>query len=272
MYRGFNLTISDRHNESFRDYLKFDSYYKKGLSLYEEQKTCVTKDIDKYIESNNALDGESIIADWFPKIEANVFISHSHKDEKLAISLAGLLNEEFGLTSFVDSCVWNYSDDLLKKLDDEYCVKSGSTYFYKKRNYSTSHVHMMLSTALSNMIYSCECLIFLNTPSSISKDDIDDSSKTESPWIFSEIVTSALVKENIPERITASYGMEELKESTSMAVDRRMNIKYKLDMSHLTKIKYSDLIEWKESCEKNNIRSEAALDELYTRFRRKHGN
>ena len=55
-------------------------------------------------------------------------------------------------------------------------------YDYNKRNYSTSHVHMMLSTALTMMMDEAECVIFLNTPNALSTKDIVH--KTESPWIF----------------------------------------------------------------------------------------
>lgn len=44
---------------------------------------------------------------WFPQIKADVFISHSHSDEKLAIIFAGWLYNAFGLTAFIDSCVWD---------------------------------------------------------------------------------------------------------------------------------------------------------------------
>jgi hypothetical protein len=60
-----------------------------------------------------------LIAQWFPYINADIFISHSHKDYNDVVCLAGWLEEKFGLTAFVDSSVWGYSDRLLKLIDGE---------------------------------------------------------------------------------------------------------------------------------------------------------
>ena len=65
-------------------------------------------------------------ANWFPQIKADIFISHSHKDKGLALALAGWLEETFGLTAFIDSCVWGYANKLLKMIDDEYCYQKKS--------------------------------------------------------------------------------------------------------------------------------------------------
>ena len=62
-------------------------------------------------------------ANWFPQIKADIFISHSHKDEDLALALAGWLKVSFGLTAFIDSCVWGYANDLLKMIDYKYCYQ-----------------------------------------------------------------------------------------------------------------------------------------------------
>src|SRR5438309_1285086 len=64
------------------------------------------------------VDGSEMQDHWFPKIEADVFISHSHTDELAAIELAGWLKDQFGLNSFIDSCVWGHADELLKQVDD----------------------------------------------------------------------------------------------------------------------------------------------------------
>ena len=222
--------------------------------------------LDDYIAPNKKLDASKIIKEWFPEIKADIFISHSHKDEELAIGLSGWLQDELGLTSFIDSCVWGYSNDLLKTLDNEYCKNQwDNTYSYQKRNHSTSHVHMMLSTALSNMIDNCECLIFLNTPSSISTSDIDDSNKTDSPWIFSEIVTSKLIKNKKPERlyIVGLESIATLDEAIKVIATLKMEIEYDANLNHLVSINDSSLKNWRLSCLKQHISKEPALDELY---------
>lgn len=64
---------------------------------------------------------------------------------------------------------------MLRQIDDKYCRnKTGDTYNYDRRNYSTSHVHMMLSTALTEMMNISECIMFFNTPNSVSVvDDLE---------------------------------------------------------------------------------------------------
>ena len=103
----------------------------------------------EFIGLDGIIDGTKLQENWFPtKQKFDVFLSHSHNDEKLAILFAGFLKEKLDLDTFIDSCLWRYSNDLLKELDKKYCKYSdGVSYDYNKRNYSSSHVHMMLSIA-----------------------------------------------------------------------------------------------------------------------------
>lgn len=109
---------------------------------------------------DGVIDGTKLQENWFPtKHKFNVFLSHSHNDKQLAIALAGFLKDKLGLNAFIDSCLWGYSNDLLKEIDQRYCRhRNGVSFDYNKRNYSTSHVHMMLSIALSRMIDNCEAV------------------------------------------------------------------------------------------------------------------
>lgn len=145
MYRGYNLTDATFTQNALN--------YQYGKNLYEDFQKTIRPSLESYIIDNGILDAEEIQKDWFPEVNAHIFISHSHKDKDLAIALAGWLRYKFGLDAFIDSCVWGYANDLLKILDDEYCKHSHSDlYDYNKRNYSTSHVHMLLMAALNKMI------------------------------------------------------------------------------------------------------------------------
>jgi hypothetical protein len=152
---------------------------------------------DKAIKGD-VIDATSLQNNWFPEVNVDIFISHSHSDVELARSLSTWLYETFGIISFVDSYVWGYADDLLKKIDDWYCFdKSRNVYYYKQRNRSTAHVHAMLSNALIQMVDQTECLFFLNTPNSIPiKDTVQD--KTESPWLYLELMMSQVIP--LPDR------------------------------------------------------------------------
>jgi len=184
MFTGFDLKTT----KTFRDYRA------DAQRIFRDHKAKTKQELDKFLLGDASLDGTAMQNNWFPEIEANIFISHSHTDEDLAKGLAGFLYRRFGLVSFIDSCVWGYADDLLQKIDDDYCLnEKKGVYNYGKRNYSTSHVHMMLATALTMMIDKAECIIFINSPESISTSDTIEN-RTRSPWIYHEIGMTQLVR------------------------------------------------------------------------------
>lgn len=243
MYRGFKLN----------DFTSNDQYYALGLEKFNSQKKGIQKRLKDFMYSDNSIDGTSMQADWFPQIEADIFISHSHKDQKMAICLAGWLWSEFNLNCFIDSLIWGYANDLLKEIDEEFCKNlDGNTYNYHSRNFSTSHVHMMLSTALAMMIDKTECLIFLDTPHSIKP--IDSIENTQSPWIYFEIATSKIIQKRTPKRL--------LLESRSFSdkLTKSLSVNYILDLDHLPVLEVSTLKDW--SFESENS-SEHPLDVLY---------
>ena len=246
MYRGFNLSVPE-------DY--FQGYYDNGRGSHQNQKARVQSALDSFMDADGSLIASKLTADWFPSISSEVFISHSHQDSELAVRLAGFLNYEFNITSFIDSCVWGYSDELLRILDDEYCwQKDSETYNYRKRNRSTSHVHMMLSTALAKMMNNCECIIFLNTPKSIPSGDYIRGHITDSPWIYSEIAMTSLLQKRSPS------DHRELAKSIAR-VDEALRIRYEVELNHLTKLSPADINKW----QKNSPGSKGgnALDILY---------
>ncbi|MFP0264146.1 hypothetical protein [Acinetobacter pittii] len=161
----------------------------RDIELYKSNKKEVLDDLKNYLlNDGNSLDGDEIQKHLFPEENIDIFLSHSHGDEDKVIKLAILL-ERKGLKVFVDSCVWGNAFDLLKVIDKEYCRNTDDTaYDYDKRNYSTSHVYMMLNTALHKMIDNCEVFLFLGTPSSVSvKNGIENQQSLKSPWIYSEL-------------------------------------------------------------------------------------
>ncbi|WP_314960522.1 hypothetical protein [Hoylesella nanceiensis] len=254
MYRGFNLELgTDFFGANLWDFKKI------GETSIEESKASIKKRIGSFVGVDGSLDGSKMQANWFPQIKADVFISHSHKDLKLAIALAGWLNVTFGLTAFIDSCVWGYADRLIGLIDNKYCRKRSGLYNYKKRNYSTSHVHMMLSVALTQMIDKTECLFFLNTPNSIKPDTI--IGQTESPWIYSEIAMSRLIRK----KELKEYRDVALMESQRAFTRERENIhvSYPLPVDHLTAIDVNTLLEWKDDYSNSLEPEEIALDTLY---------
>ena len=255
MFVGFNAHITEANI--------FAPYFKEfGQSLFKEQKSTVRSQLSSYVLDEGILDASRIEEEWFPSIDADIFISHSHNDQDLAIGLAGWLYEIFGISSFIDSCVWGYADNLIKIIDERYCVNertqdgSSDTFDYNKRNQSTAHVHMILNAALHKMIDKTECLLFLNTPNSLLIDNVITGSATASPWIYSELTFSRLCRK----KKLSAY--RQLLSHDSIHEYAQLNVKYDVCLSHLVELNGSDLLKiWMYSKQKKPLE---ALDDLYS--------
>lgn len=251
MYRGFNLKIENELNTHL--------YHKTGLEILEKLKNSVQPKLRNYILPEGTLDGNRIMEDWFPEVKTHIFLSHSHSDFKNAIYIAGALYTKFKVLTFIDSTVWGYSNELLKNIDDKYCKsESGETYDYNSRNYSTTHVHLMLSSALNKMIDNSEAVFFLNSSNSVSTRTITE--KTNSPWIFSEINTSKIIRKKTPvrlRRITKSFSDKVVLNESQRS---QLRIEYELELSHLTDLSYFQFNLWLQSQDSD---PEEALNELY---------
>ena len=252
MYRGFNLVIPENLNRSFLE---------KGNEIHSEMSEKINDRFDDLIAYNGIIDGNRVIEKWFPIIECDIFLSHSHKDKEKAIMLAGLLFKNFGLKTFIDSTVWGFSDKLLKVIDDKYCIhENGTNYSYEKRNFSTAHVHLMLNSALNKMIDNCEAIFFLNTPNSISAiDSIKES--TNSPWIFSEIATTQTIRKKTPKRLKQETRTFSNKVNLSESVKEQLTVEYELELSHFTKLDLRKLQLW---INKAKYSDKNPLDILYS--------
>lgn len=255
MFKGYKLEKICFNN------LK-EHYFELGSKINRSNKRKIQDSLDSFFQRDDSLDGSLIIDNWFPQIDVNIFISHSHKDESEVIVLSGWLYDNFNIKSFIDSCVWGYGNTLTQMLDNEFSWMDSSQgiYYYDKVLQSTSHVHMMLSSALSAMIDRTECLFFYDTPNSIEPFETID--KTESPWIFSEIAFSQIVRQKIPDRIK-----KQIKESKYLSADgiehfeKTLKVKYDIDTTHLKKITSRTLNLWAKNTK--CLSPEEALDELY---------
>lgn len=156
------------------------------------RKDTVYPALDKFIVGNGeVLDGEALQEEVFPtdKFNFDIFLSHSHKDLELAKSFASYL-ESKGIKVFLDSYIWKSADGLLQKIDDRYCKDTdGKHYIYKRRNYSTSHVHAMLTMAIMEMIVKTQYSFFIESNNSIILKNLGNTSRamTLSPWIYEEL-------------------------------------------------------------------------------------
>ncbi len=256
MFSKFRIIVNDRNT------FNVDSYYDSGQRHLSSHKSMLTTKLDQFIDYKTGLiDGDKLEKEWFKEIKADIFLSHSHADEKLAVSLAGWLKSEMGLNAFVDSCVWGFANDLLDEINNRFNllrteVNGSKTYSHNKANYAASHIYLMLNSALNNMINKTESFMFINTDNStIYMDQNKAAAYTLSPWIYSEVVMANTIKITPP---TRPIRIEKRAELYYM-INESMNMKHKLDFSDFVNINLSDFRKWKAS----KISGEHSLDALY---------
>lgn len=157
-----------------------------------EQKTSLKKKIRPLIKPNGGIIKGDVLKDiYFPSSSISgekfdFFISHSHNDKDNAYILAAWLIKQ-GYSCFIDSIAWGSADEMLKEIDLIYCYrKHNKTYDYTKRNFTTSHVHAILSMALLETIKNSKYGFFIQSEESISLTN-GLRKKTFSPWLYEEI-------------------------------------------------------------------------------------
>lgn len=248
MYRSYQV----------EDITEFDErYIELGKKIYEEQKDSFKSSIEGYLNGKKAIDVSSLTSDWFPIVDSDIFISHSSKDRDKAYGLAGWLKENLNLNAFVDSAVWGNSSELLLEIDNKFCKKNkeSRTYVYELRNYSTSHVHMILSSALTRMIDNSECVFFLKTPNSIKAEDF--IGETNSPWIYSELMATQTIRRH--KIFRGGLQEQEIREVFD-SKESFPEFEYEVSLADMTKINQYILDEVKRKFSSNTIHP---LDALY---------
>lgn len=232
MYRGFNIT--DINENSFDDVLAMKKEY---CSLFSKKRIVddFVKPIESYLKEGVYLDGDAIKNGWFPSSQKfDVFLSHSGADENITYAFAYWLSENFNLTSFIDSFVWNHFSGLKNKLDIFFIKEYGDDYTNDFRNRVYQHINIMLNTALLEVMDRSECLFFLNTPHSIKTKNIG-TSLTDSPWLFSEIS----MFNNIQKKRRRVNLLESRKVTDSFS-----KIQYRLNLSSLNELNIDGLNKW----------------------------
>ncbi len=143
------------------------------------------------LPKNGIIKGETLKDTYFPTSiigkSYDIFISHSHNNQKEAEILSAWLTKYKGFTCFVDSFIWGSADELLKEIDNKYCKNyRKNTYDYAKRNFTTSHIHAILSMSLLKVISESSYCIFIESTESLNLAKLGKK-KTFSPWLYEEI-------------------------------------------------------------------------------------
>ncbi len=184
------------------------------------------------------IDGKSLRNFVFPIDNYDVFISHSHDDLEKAKQFAAWLKEKYEYSVFLDSFVWNSADSLLQEIDNLYCKQRNGLYNYHKRNYSTAHIHTMLSMSIMEIIKQSQVGILIDSHHSINLKKLRNSAqaKTLSPWIYQEIMFMRQFAN--PKSSTREFCSESINEDLQIA--------HTVDLSDFAPLTATDLINRKE--------------------------
>lgn len=216
--------------------------------------------LDSVTRNDGTIDGSNLQGMIFPFDRNNydVFISYSHNDEEEALYLATFLRNK-GLSVFLDSTIWYSADGLLDAIDKKYSWADDHEHFdYIKRNFSTSHVHAMLSMAMLEAIRRSECCLFVDSPHSLTLR-IGIETHTLSPWIFEEATFINNIQPSLPPRLVkpevrvfCEGGNIRLRDSHNL-----FKAQYAIDLTIFRHIKSEDL--------EVGIGT-ALLDSIYTKY------
>lgn len=245
MYKGFELKIlsSDLDLPSCCAPITYYKPKPDGVSIISGCKNLVKRAIHKHLlDATGTINGNEIENLWFPKNELpkfQVFLSHSHNDEALAMTIAEILQERLHINVFIDSLVWGFRDNLIDLLYQNISLNKslGSKEIYLS---ICAHVDCMLTKSLIEMMDSCECLLFLNTPTSVSAEG--SVKRTHSPWIYAELEASRFLRSHFDATRTPTQRKQRYLFNEKQSADY-INIDYNLPQ-HLNTLSPKEFKDW----------------------------
>ncbi|MFC0036633.1 hypothetical protein [Cardiobacterium valvarum] len=214
MEYGFNLNEEDITSLLGN---RVDYYFNIGSGQQNTQKEKIMESLENHVDLPRIINADKIIKEWFPQVPVDIFLSHSHEDEKLVVALSGWLKENFNLSGFVDSTVWKHIDELLPELVAE-------------DNRNAVHKYIMLASSLAKTMNQCKGFFFIETPNSYKFQK--SKGFTNSPWLYFEMTMSQIFLSK--ER----FSLEERKDS-------RPSIEYSIYPENLVPLSLKALQSWK---------------------------
>ncbi|MFO1439238.1 MAG: hypothetical protein U1F81_13050 [Verrucomicrobiaceae bacterium] len=229
MYKAYRLQVPEGHFKP--------RHVIGGEHMCSIENDSLRKPLSAFILEDGNIDGGKLSGSWFPEVNAEVFISHSHADTKLAHGLAGWMFENFGIYSFIDSTVWGHYAHLLEQLCKAHAPYPSLWESYKDE--LSPHVHLMLASALSVMMDKTECVIFIHSENSVIHNTAQ--TRTRSPWLLHEVQMMRLLRQRslMEHRKTLfqeSHGSEKR--------SHEVQIHHPIDLTRLLVIRESDMLQW----------------------------
>ena len=235
-------------------------------SIYEEVNrekiNSSLKDILK--QKSKSLNGKKLMDLFFPSKNCPVFLSHSGLDDKRVTQFSQWLKRNFEINSFIDSDLWGCIKDLQGEMDQRCKTNSGTkeqiaryvqsrcsgnAFDYTERNNNTANVHIMLCHALTQMIDTAECFIFLGSSNSYSEQG--GKKGTFSPWIFHELSTTNVIREScirdtVPNELPKLSCNSNFSERVGQ--ERKIKIFYPTPLERHALLEKKDLEKWARKC------------------------
>ncbi|MGY2257798.1 hypothetical protein [Pseudomonas sp. SDO55104_S430] len=260
MYLGFEI----EHYEPTNDFFDF------RIDRYVEDAETRIDDLARFLigtyNQRNVLDAEALAATIFPETRYDVFLSHSHADQRNAVDFALALDKR-GLKVFVDSTVWGFYGDLVRKIIAQTSPLDGET---KDEHVNRIHadVHMMLAGALHRTIARAETFVFLRSEKSVPLS-FGNKARTLSPWLYSELQFSFQVQHATPKRIRERMQgatLDDVKGFNNMSLENMQHLMaFRAFNDHLPPVRGNSLRDWLVELPAS-IQGNGLLDLLYSRF------
>lgn len=267
MFHPFHINLS-----SFELSILASQYNHQHQNPYNQlDKTQNFKNLISKSLQENYINVSEIEKEFFPLIDAHIFISHSHADISEATKLANFLYSNFGLKCFIDAIFWKNVDDIINELlsarhniSDAYRDpsrkppdKSISAEDIKK---NCSHAYMILAMSLLKIIDKTEVFFFLNSTNSTTLNPQTSQIATKSPWISMELLSTEILRRK---PISSHRRIKNVFESANF--NESKSFFYPIDLSNLTTISIENLHVWrhKRIQPSYSTHDESNLDKLY---------
>ncbi|AFI03470.1 hypothetical protein [Helicobacter cetorum] len=162
---------------------------------------------------------KAFFSPFMPQLEnAQVFLSHSHRDKNQVLKVKNYLESNTNCKVFIDSLFWDYKDNVLRELGDyDNTIKIDTESKKTSENFNLSNfisisdaLTLILRESLQDMIMKCPYFVFLESKNSLIKrltaDKKDLLGMTYSAWIYEELqIAHSLSKDNL------TFSMENFK-------------------------------------------------------------